>query len=161
MICSLVCWRLVSISVVCFSQHQKDDSGDPTVSGGDSQQFYCSLCRGFCSITGDVHTNHHATDVITQKQNTNVWKYCINWISTKSTLWEAFIVWAQGQALWCDADVAPALTSCPYDARAKMAQVQHHLQSWAAGSCTVQDVNAAKSPPLLTFLIIKIQTDEV
>lgn len=56
-------------------------------------------------------------------------------------LWESLMAWAGSQALWCDADVALALTSCPYDAGAKMAQVQHHLQSWAAGSCAVQDVN--------------------
>lgn len=71
-------------------------------------------------------------------------------------LWDALMVQARGQALWCDADVAPALTSCPYDAGAKMAQVRRHLQSWAAGSCTVQDVNSANSPPLLTFLIMEV-----
>lgn len=69
------------------------------------------------------------------------------------------MMWADSQALWCDADVALALTSCPYDAGAKMAQVPHHLQSWAARSCTVQDVNGANSPPLLTFLIIKVYSD--
>lgn len=66
---------------------------------------------------------------------------------------------AHSQALWCAADVALALTSCPFNAGARMAQVPPHLQSWAAGSCTVQDVNGAKSAPLLTFLIINIQCD--
>ncbi|KAI9515986.1 hypothetical protein NQZ68_020514 [Dissostichus eleginoides] len=59
----------------------------------------------------------------------------------------------EGCVFW---DVALALTSCPYDAGAKMAQVRRHLQSWAAGRCTVQDVTGANPPPLLTFLITKV-----
>lgn len=39
----------------------------------------------------------------------------------------SFSGWARVQALWCDAAVALALTSCPYLAEANMAQVPRHL----------------------------------
>lgn len=65
-------------------------------------------------------------------------------------------MWARGQTLWCVADVALALTSCPYDAGANVAQVPRHLQSWAARSSTVQDVTGANSPPSHSFLTIKV-----
>lgn len=44
----------------------------------------------------------------------------------------SFSGWARVQALWCDAAVALALTSCPYLAEANTAQVPRHLQSRAA-----------------------------
>lgn len=223
MICSLVCWRLISISAVYFTRHQKDDSGGLAVAGLGTvlripsclklgnfftthtalsvmasyrSHYLCFTCRLPSLALNNFQTQqnskfiNHATDVISvtainkfnfkklhfanHENDTEQlsWKCCINWISTKSTLWlfsnlffrislwETLTAWAHSQALWCGADVALALTSCPYDAGAKMAQVPHHLQSWAAGSCTVQDVNGANSSPLLTFLIItKVSLD--
>lgn len=35
MICSLVCWRLISISLVYFTLHRKDDSGGLAVADWD------------------------------------------------------------------------------------------------------------------------------